>query len=72
MLLASGLTSQADHFRAFQITTAAGTSADFDIVFFQSLTKTVLVNDCQMCVLQPAASPRTGIKPKYCLCLNIW
>lgn len=62
MLLASGLTSQADHLRAFQITTAAGTSADTDCAFFLWLTKIVLLNDCQMGVLQPAASPKDSHK----------
>lgn len=62
VLPASGLTSQADHFRAFHITTAAGTSADLDRVFFLSLTKIVLVNDCQRSVLQPAASPKDSHK----------
>lgn len=63
MLLASGLTSQTDHLRAFQITTAAGTSADTDCAFFLWLTKVVLLNDCQMGVLQPAASPKDSHKP---------
>lgn len=72
MLLASGLTSQAGNFRAFQIITAAGTAADFDCVFFLSLTKIVLVNDCQMSVLQPAASPKDSQKAQIYLCLNIW
>lgn len=72
MLLASGLTAQADHFRASQITSAAGASADFDCVFFLSLTKILLVNDCQMSVLQPAASPKDSHKAQIYLCLNIW
>lgn len=51
MLLTSGLAFQADHFGSSQIITAAVTSADCDCVVFLSLTKTVLVNDCQRSVL---------------------
>lgn len=51
-----------DCFRAFQITPAAVTSADFDCVFFLSLIETVLVNDCHRTVLEPEASPRDSHK----------
>lgn len=62
----SGRMSTAAHFRfnfpGSQTITAAVTSADLDCVFFLSLIKTLLVNDCRRSVLQSAASPKDSHK----------